>query len=61
MAKTLEPQLLTRAEVAQKLKVSVRTLERWEEGGDLVPIRLGRNVRYRVADVDDYVRKATES
>ena len=51
--------LLTRQEVADQLRVTVRTLERWEDEGRLVPIRLGRNVRYRGEDVEAYIRQAS--
>lgn len=53
------PPLLTRAEVAERLQVTVRTLERWEDDGVLTPIRLGRNVRYRPEDVEAFIAKAS--
>lgn len=56
MSNLESPQLLKRTEVATRLRVSVRTLERWEDDGVLVPIRIGRNVRYRAADVDAFVQ-----
>jgi excisionase family DNA binding protein len=46
-----EASLLTKQEVADRLKVSVRTVERMEAAGDLVAIRLGRSVRFRAEDV----------
>lgn len=56
---TLQP-ILTRQETAALFKVSVRTLERWEEAGTLVPFRIGKNVRYRREDVDGLLAKSTD-
>ena len=55
-----EPQVLTRQETADILRVSLRTLDRWRDAGVLVPIELGdaRTVRYRRDDVDRLVRRA---
>jgi excisionase family DNA binding protein len=53
---TLQP-ILTRQETAVLLRVSVRTLERWEEAGMLVPFRIGKNVRYRGEDVASLLPK----
>ena len=36
------PALLTRGEVAARLKVSTRTVSRLVKSGDLTPVRLGR-------------------
>ena len=44
-------QTMTRQEVAAVFKVSLKTLQRWEEAGLLVPFRVGVNVRYRREDV----------
>jgi len=44
-------ELLTPEEVAKRLSVSVRSVRRFADTGQLVPIRLGRYVRYREADV----------
>lgn len=51
---TNEP-LLTVREVSALLKVSRRTLERWEKAGKLTPVRIQGNVRYRTADVRDLI------
>jgi excisionase family DNA binding protein len=47
------PVLLTPAEVADALRINVRTLQRLESDGVLIPIRVGRSVRYRSDDVAD--------
>lgn len=43
--------LLTKAETAQMLRVSLKTLTRWGHAGTLTPIKIGKTVRYRAADV----------
>jgi excisionase family DNA binding protein len=43
--------LLTAAQVADLLAVSVRTVRRYVAAGRLVPVNFGRTVRYRRADV----------
>lgn len=53
--KTPEGVLLTRAQVAEYLQVSQRTVMRWTDDGTLACTRLGpdgRTVRYRQRDVD---------
>lgn len=65
MPKTLsensqESRLLTRAQVAEYLQVSQRTVMRWTDDGTLPCTRLssdGRTVRYRQADVDAYLEE----
>ena len=42
---------MTANEVAAVLKISRRTLERWDKDGKLPAIRVGGAVRYRPADV----------
>lgn len=44
--------LLKRAEVAQKLRVSVRTVDRWADEGRIQRVRLApKSIRFRAADV----------
>lgn len=54
------PELMTSAEVSERLRVSRSTLERWRfEGRAPAPIKLGpRTVRYRRSDVDRLVGSA---
>jgi PTS system nitrogen regulatory IIA component len=42
-------------EVAEKLKVSTRTVIRLAERGELVSFKIGDLWRFRRSDVDDYV------
>ena len=47
--------IMTRQEVADVFKVSLKTLQRWEKAGLLVPLRVGVNVRYRREDVQKLI------
>lgn len=48
--------LMSRADLADRLNVSVRTLENWERRGfGPAPVRLGRSVRYNADDVSDFL------
>lgn len=60
IAKEREPATMTRKEVAEELSVSLKTLERYEASGYLVPVRIGRNVRYRTSDVEEVLRLKTK-
>lgn len=44
-------ELLTKAEAAGLLRVSLKTLNRWAAAGILHPIKLGKSVRYRADDI----------
>lgn len=56
--------LLTQEELAQELQISVWTLISWRRGdsGNLGPpyIQLGRSIRYRRSDVDEWLTKRTQ-
>lgn len=53
-----EPILLTAVEVAERLGVSRSFVyERILNAGYLEPVRLGRCVRYRPADIDELVER----
>lgn len=49
--------LLTKDQVAELLQVSRRTVERMEESGELEPLRIGRMVRYRPADIEALISR----
>ena len=53
--------LLTRAQAADYLGVAVQTLAVWASTGryGLRYIRVGRNVRYRRADLDAFLERRT--
>lgn len=44
--------LLTKPEAAERLRVSVRTIDRYIHDGYVPVVRLGRTVRIRRADLD---------
>ena len=48
----LQPEYLTRKEVAQILKVSLVTLTDWNKKGVLKPYRLGNLIRYKRVELD---------
>jgi excisionase family DNA binding protein len=49
--------LLNAREVAERLGISLRTVWRWTVTGELpAPVRRGRIVRWKVADIDQFVR-----
>lgn len=47
--------LITQEEAAKRLGVCKRTVRRYVRRGWLVPVQLGRTVRYRPEDVDRLV------
>lgn len=59
---TQEPVLLTPKETAVLLKIKPHTLAVWRCQGDtsLPWIKVGRLVRYRTVDVNDYVAKTRD-
>lgn len=52
MANTKIPQLLTRQEVADHLRVSLRSIYNYEKRGYLKATRIGGRVLYRVDQID---------
>lgn len=53
-----EPEFMTVAEVATRMRVSKMTVYRLLHGGELPAVRVGRSFRVREEDVDDYLRKS---
>lgn len=43
--------LLTKRELATKLRVSVRTLDEWMRRGRIAYLKIGKSCRYRYSDV----------
>lgn len=56
-------EVFTRAETAQMLKVSLRTLDRWARDGALRFIKLGHSpkapIRFRVEDIEEFLESHT--
>ena len=53
-----DPEFMTVAEVAARMRVSKMTVYRLLHGGELPAVRVGRSFRVREDDVDDYLRKS---
>ena len=51
--------LLTRPEVAKRLRVSERTLDRLVAAGDMAVVKVGRGLRFRPEHVEAYLTAAT--
>ena len=49
--------ILAKADLAKALRVSLRTIENWQDRGILVPIKIGGVVRF---DWDDVVAQLTK-
>ena len=49
--------LLTRYEAAERLRISLKTLDRWREHSVLVPIVIGGVIRYRREDIDALINR----
>lgn len=51
--------LFTRAETARALKVSLRTVDRWAQGGKIRFVRLGDGpkapIRFRTRDIEEFL------
>ena len=54
--KTTQPTLITAAEMANMMNISVRTLWRLLSAGELIqPIRIGGNTRWRLEQVRQWI------
>ena len=53
--------LLTKGEVAERLNVSVRTIERLVATGRLQQVYVERSARFRVKDLETYVNSLAKS
>ncbi len=52
--------LLTKKEAAERLRVSVRTIDRLRAREELRFVTVGRQVRFRAADLDTFITKQSE-
>ena len=55
----MSERLLTAGEVAETLRVSTMTIYRLIRRGELPAVRVGRNYRVRVSDLDRYLEQQT--
>lgn len=54
-------QLLTLQQVADRLQVSISTVRRLVDAGELRTVRIGRNLRVRPEDLAAYIEANTET
>jgi excisionase family DNA binding protein len=52
--------MLTKAEVAARLRLSPRTVTTLAHEGHLRAMKIGRSVRFREQDVEDYLKRASK-
>jgi hypothetical protein len=50
--------MLSRRHLALRWSTSIETLKRREKAGILIPLKLGRGVRYRIADIERIEQQA---
>jgi hypothetical protein len=53
-----KPTMLSRRHLAERWSISRETLKRREKAGILIPLKLGRGVRYRLADIERIEQEA---
>ena len=53
-----QPIMLSRRHLAVRWSTSIETLKRREKAGILIPLKLGRGVRYRIADIERLEQQA---
>ncbi len=58
---TVEEILLTGTEVAQRLRISRAKVYWLIQRGELPSVRMGRNVRVRQQDIDEYIRRCLQN
>lgn len=57
METTSSDRLITIPDVADRLAVSKRTVERLVAAGEIAVVRLGGSIRFLPADIDELVRR----
>ena len=60
-ATQLPPELLSRAQVAERYGISTKTIDRAAVAGDLRRVRIGSAVRFRADDLADWIERHTET
>jgi hypothetical protein len=53
-----KPTMLSRRHLAERWSISRETLKRREKAGILIPLKLGRGVRYRLTDIERIEQQA---
>jgi len=54
----IQPTMLSRRHLAERWSISRETLKRREKAGILIPLKLGRGVRYRLTDIERIEQEA---
>lgn len=57
----MEKLLLTRAEVAELIGLSLASVEALTKSGQLPTVKVGRSVRVNIADLQEFCRKGTQN
>jgi len=57
----IDPQLLTREEAAEHLRISVRTLDTLEDAGEIGAIRIRGRVLYHRETLDAFLRRRSRT
>ena len=52
MVSAAQEQLLSKKEVLEKFNVCPTTLWNWSKNGYLIPVKIGRKISYRQADIE---------
>ncbi len=52
--------MLNSAEIAEKLGMSVSTIRKWVHYGFIPHVKLGRAVRFREEDIEEWIEERTE-
>jgi excisionase family DNA binding protein len=53
----MNTEVMKKKQVAEFLQVSERTIDYLRQAGELVCVKIGRSVRFRLEDVDDYLQR----
>ena len=53
----MDKPVYTVEEVANRLRVDVKTVRKWIRNGDLVAIDIGREYRIRESSLNDFIRR----
>lgn len=55
------PQILTKAEACERLRVSLRTLDRLIARGELTTLKIGRRRFVRPSDLEDFLEQRAKA
>lgn len=55
---SMEERLWTISQLAEYLSVPVSTIHRWHYRGEIKALKIGRHLRFRESDIEDFLRRA---